>query len=68
MKKISKSLTGVDPKLINKSEVARRLGVSSSYAYRLLKGERRSEKYEKLILEIIDSNKDRKNKTKKKVA
>ncbi len=40
-------------KLINKSEIARKLGISPSYVHKLLTGKRKSDKYERAIRELI---------------
>jgi len=46
----------IDKKIINQSEIARRLGISKSYVNMILMGWRRSSKYEKLILDIINQS------------
>lgn len=40
-------------KIINQSEIARRLGISKSYVNLILHGKRKSPKYEKAIKELI---------------
>lgn len=41
-------------KLINQSEIARKLGISVSYVNMILHGKRKSDKYEKAIKELIE--------------
>lgn len=40
-------------KLVNKSEIARRIGISRSYVSLLISGKRKSPKYEKKIREVL---------------
>ncbi len=42
-------------KLVNKSEIARRIGISRSYVSLLISGKRKSKKYEKAIRKIINN-------------
>lgn len=45
----------IDVSLINQAEIARRLNVSPAYINMLLKGKRKSEKYEQRIKQVIQS-------------
>ena len=42
-----------NPRLVNQSEIARKLGVTPAYVHMLLTGKRKSNKYEKRIKELI---------------
>ncbi|APF16962.1 hypothetical protein Calab_0760 [Caldithrix abyssi DSM 13497] len=43
-----------NPKMVNQSEIARKLGITPAYVHMLLTGKRSSEKYEKAIKELIN--------------
>jgi len=51
--KIPKS---INIKILNKSEIARQLGISQPYVSLILNGHKKSRKYEALILEVIRKN------------
>lgn len=48
----------VDLKMINQSEIARRLGISTAYVNYILHGRKKSEKYLKLIIAEINKAKN----------
>lgn len=50
---LKNELARIDKKLINQSEIARRLGVHYSYISLILSGKRKNEKLIKRIIEII---------------
>lgn len=51
--------TKIDYKLINKAEIARRLGISSPYVHLLLTGQRTGPKADKWLQKIKDIANDR---------
>ena len=46
-------MTFKNRRLLNQSEIARKLGISKTYVHMLLTGKRKSDKYEKKIKELI---------------
>ncbi len=40
-------------RIVNQSEIARKLGITPAYVHMLLTGKRRSDKYERAIKELI---------------
>lgn len=51
-----KTFNTVNVKLLNKSEIARQLGISQAYVSLILNGHKKGGKYRALILEVIRKN------------
>jgi predicted XRE-type DNA-binding protein len=52
------TLKKIDKKMINQSEIARRLGISQAYVNLILSGQKKSKKYLKLIAMEINKIKN----------
>jgi len=52
------TLKNIDKKMINQSEIARRLGISQAYVNMILSGQKKSKKYLKLIANEINKIKN----------